>query len=204
MTEPVAQRQYMVSGTLAVPSAHQHCNGSFEVGRAADQKGTMSYRIQGESIYMSVCLSVCPSVHPSVCSSVRLYTCPSLIQPCCRALDGETDGRTYVQIPLVFYRISSPLSPLHGLLQNCHCNVGGQGYRWPYIASWRLVEDVGTHVKVWPEMIPFVKPFGIFQVLEVPSANESLLADAAITGSEQVFVGSVPFHRSNGLPISQS
>ena len=81
MTEPVAQRQYMVSGTLAVPSAHQHCNGSFEVGRAADQKGTMSYRIQGESAYMSVCLSVCPSVHPSVCLSLCLSICQSVHLP---------------------------------------------------------------------------------------------------------------------------
>ena len=41
--QPVAKRQYMVSGTLA----HQHCNGSFEVGRAAASNGTMFCRIKG-------------------------------------------------------------------------------------------------------------------------------------------------------------
>ena len=44
--------------------AHQHCNGSFEVGRASDPKGTMSCRIQGESVLRPF---ICPSVSPSIC-----------------------------------------------------------------------------------------------------------------------------------------
>ena len=71
--QPVAKRQYMVSGTLA----HQHCNGSFEVGRAADSKGTMSCRIQGEFVHTSVR----PSLHPELYSRAESRR------------DRRTDGR---------------------------------------------------------------------------------------------------------------
>ena len=43
--------------------AYQHYNSSFEVGRAADTKGTMSCRIQKKSVCTSIPLSNRMSVH---------------------------------------------------------------------------------------------------------------------------------------------
>ena len=84
----------------------------FGSSRAADLKGTMSYRIQGKSVRLFVRLSICPSVH-------SLYPPPP--QPASH-LDGWTDGQTdrwtYTQISPVFYRTSSPLGPLPCLLPN--------------------------------------------------------------------------------------
>ena len=54
--EPVAQRQDVVSGTLAL-LLHFH-ESAFKVSRAAYPKGTKSCRTQGESVH--------PSIHPSV------------------------------------------------------------------------------------------------------------------------------------------
>ena len=63
--KPVAQRQDVVIGTLAL--LWQLLLKLFiDVSRAADPKGTKSCRTQGESVRTSVHLSVCLSVHLSV------------------------------------------------------------------------------------------------------------------------------------------
>ena len=61
MKKPVAQRQDVVSGTLAL--LWYFSESAFEVSRAADPKGTKSCRTQGESVRPSVC----PSIRPSAC-----------------------------------------------------------------------------------------------------------------------------------------
>ena len=63
--EPVAQRQDVVIGTLAL--LWQLLSKLFiDVSRAADPKGTKSCRTKGESVCMYVHLSVRLSVHLSV------------------------------------------------------------------------------------------------------------------------------------------
>ena len=65
--EPVAQRQEVVSGTLALLK-HFH-DSAFKVSRAADSKGTKSCRTQGESVH--------PYQEPrSYCSELRPEPAP--------------------------------------------------------------------------------------------------------------------------------
>ena len=69
--KPVAQRQDVVIGTLAL--LWQLLSKLFiYVSRAADPKGTKSCRTQGESVRTSVR----PSVHLSVHLSVHVSMCP--------------------------------------------------------------------------------------------------------------------------------
>ena len=98
--EPVAQR-------YPCP-AHLHYNGSFKLGRAADLKGTMSCRIQGES----VCTSVYLSIHLSIRLSAQSLTVVTGWRRGGGPTYGWTDGRICKQIPPIFYRTSSPLGPL--------------------------------------------------------------------------------------------
>ena len=89
--------------------------------RAADPKGTMSCRIQGESVHTSVCWSVHPCIRSPPPQPASLWRALG------RWRDGRTDGWTYAQIPPVFYRTSSPLGLLPCLLHHCHCKKEWQG-----------------------------------------------------------------------------
>ena len=51
--------------------AHQHCDGSFKVGRATDPKGTISCRIQGQSVRRCTYLSVPSAQSPTVAGKIR-------------------------------------------------------------------------------------------------------------------------------------
>ena len=89
--------------------AHQHCNGSFEVRRAADPKGMISCRIQRESVRISAHLSVCLNIQSP---TMGLNQEGGQMYIWTDRQTRQTDGRTYTQIPLAFYRTSSPLVPL--------------------------------------------------------------------------------------------
>ena len=70
--------------------AYQHYNSSFEVGRAADPKGTMSCRLQKKS----VCTSIRLSVHLFDQSRARLDEGRTDVQTD-RWTDRQTDGCTH-------------------------------------------------------------------------------------------------------------
>ena len=63
----IKNRPEAIYGQRSPWPAHQHCNGSFKVGRAADTEGTMSCRIQGKSVCISICLSIHLSTSMSIC-----------------------------------------------------------------------------------------------------------------------------------------